>query len=96
MFAAKIRHRRDERMRARRQWRWHLDEMLVKINGALWITRAPSLQKFAAVYASIQNHFNQERALYSRSNFKLTRALATLEDSYKPPTASEVIARNRT
>ncbi|NEK25269.1 IS6 family transposase, partial [Sulfitobacter sp. JBTF-M27] len=28
------------------------------------------LQKFAAVHASVSNHFNQERSLYSRANFK--------------------------
>ena len=35
-----------------------------------------SLQKFAAVHSSVQNHFNQERGLYSRDNFKLNRAAA--------------------
>lgn len=35
-----------------------------------------SLQKFAAVHASVSNHFNQERSLYSRANFKLNRAAA--------------------
>ena len=29
-----------------------------------------SLHKFAAVHASVSNHFNQERSLYSRQNFK--------------------------
>jgi putative transposase len=38
-----------------------------------------SLQKFAAVHASIYNHFNQERALYSRDNFKLSLAAARAE-----------------
>jgi putative transposase len=38
-----------------------------------------SLQKFVAVHASIDNHFNQERALYSRGNFKLNRAAALAE-----------------
>ena len=37
------------------------------------------LQKFAAVLASVCNHFNQERALYSRDNFKLNRAAALAE-----------------
>ena len=39
MFAAEIRGRRVEAMRACRQWRWHLDEVYVKINGVthyLW------------------------------------------------------------
>ena len=33
MFAAEIRRRRVDRMRASRHWRWHLDEVFVKING---------------------------------------------------------------
>lgn len=33
MFAAEVRRRRVSRLRAGRQWRWHLDEMFVKING---------------------------------------------------------------
>ena len=36
--------------------------------------RMRSLQKFAAVHSSIHNHFNQERHLYSRDNFKLNRS----------------------
>ena len=38
-----------------------------------------SLQKFASVHASVCNHINQERALYSRDNFKLNRAAALAE-----------------
>jgi len=38
-----------------------------------------SLQKFVAVHASVHNHFNKERALYSRDNFKLNRAAALAE-----------------
>ena len=33
MFAADIKRQRINRMRGFRQWRWHLDEMFVKING---------------------------------------------------------------
>ncbi|MFN0263228.1 IS6 family transposase [Tepidamorphus sp. 3E244] len=33
MFAAEIRQRRVERMRSLIHWRWHLDEVFVKING---------------------------------------------------------------
>ncbi|MEO7383387.1 MAG: IS6 family transposase [Novosphingobium sp.] len=33
MFAADIRRQRVNRMRGFRQWRWHLDEVFVKING---------------------------------------------------------------
>ena len=38
-----------------------------------------TLQKFASVHASVHNHFNQERALYSRQTFKLNRAAALAE-----------------
>ena len=33
MFAAEIRRKRVDRMRAYTNWRWHLDEVFVKING---------------------------------------------------------------
>ncbi|ABD25947.1 transposase [Novosphingobium aromaticivorans DSM 12444] len=33
MFASEIRRQRVSRMRGFRQWRWHLDEVFVKING---------------------------------------------------------------
>ena len=32
MFAAELRRKRVDRMRGRKQWRWHLDEVFVKIN----------------------------------------------------------------
>jgi putative transposase len=35
IFAAEIRKRRVEHMRAYPQWRWHLDEVFVKVNGKL-------------------------------------------------------------
>jgi putative transposase len=38
-----------------------------------------SLQKFVAVHASACNHFDQERALHSRDNFKLNRDAALAE-----------------
>jgi putative transposase len=38
-----------------------------------------SLQKFSAVHASVHNHFNLERPLYSRANFKINRAAALVE-----------------
>ena len=41
--------------------------------------RMRSLQKFVAVHGSIHNQFNQERAYYSRDNFKLNRAVALAE-----------------
>ena len=41
--------------------------------------RMRSLQKFVAVHSSVHNHFNQERHLYSRPNFKLNRTAALSE-----------------
>ena len=41
--------------------------------------RMRSLQKFASVHASVSNHFNQQRHLYSRDNFKLNRTAALAE-----------------
>jgi len=38
-----------------------------------------TLQKFASAHASIHNHFNQERHLYNRQNFKLNRSAALAE-----------------
>lgn len=38
--------------------------------------RVRTLQKFTSVHASVHNHFNLERHLYSRNNFKLNRAAA--------------------
>jgi len=40
---------------------------------------AKSLQKFAAVHASVHNHFNQERHLYNRENFNRDRSAALAE-----------------
>jgi putative transposase len=41
--------------------------------------RMRNLQKFASVHASVHNHFNQERHLYSRQSFKANRAAALAE-----------------
>ncbi len=38
-----------------------------------------SLQKFVATHSSIHNHFNQQRHLYSRENFKFNRTAALAE-----------------
>jgi len=169
LFAAEIRRKRVQQLRAHSNWQWHLDEVFVKINGEthyLWraidhegevlesyvtkrrdrkaalkfirksmkrfgkpkvivtdklrsyaaamkvignvhrqetgrwlnnraenshlpfrrreramlrFRRMRSLQKFVAVHASVYNHFNSERSLYSRPNFKLNRAAALSE-----------------
>src|SRR5690606_38501092 len=41
--------------------------------------RMRSLQMFASVHASVHNHFNKERALHTRSNYKTARAAALAE-----------------
>jgi len=41
--------------------------------------RMRSLQKFATVHASVYNHFNQERSLSSRPNFKENRTAGLTE-----------------
>ena len=169
MFAAEIRKKRSASMRAYIQWRWHLDEVFVRINGDIyylwravdhegealesfvtkkrdrkaalrclkkamkrygrpevivtdrlrsyraamreignearqstgrWLNNraenshqpfrrreramanfrsAKSLQKFASIHSSVHNHFNQERHLYSRQNFKHNRTAALAE-----------------
>ena len=169
MFAAEIRRKRIDRMRAYPHWQWHMDEVFVKINGKthyLWravvhegevlqvfvskkrdrkaaltflrkalrrhgrtqaivtdrlgsygaalrelgrsdlqstgrypnnraenshlpfrrreramlrFWRMRSVQKFAAVHSSVHNHFNQERSLTKRTNFKADRAAALAE-----------------
>ncbi|AZI35247.1 IS6 family transposase [Caenibius tardaugens] len=169
LFAADIRRQRVQRMRGFRHWRWHLDEMYVRLNGEmvyLWravdhegevlesyvtkkrdksaalrfmkkalkrhgqadkivtdglrsypaamkglgnlerremghylnnraenshlplrrreramqrFRQMKSLQKFAAVHASLTNHFNSERHLVDRQTFKLRRSAALAE-----------------
>lgn len=169
MFAAEIRKKRSASMRGFPQWRWHLDEVFVRINGEThylwravdhegevlesfvtkkrdrkaalrflrkvmkrhgrpgvivtdrlrsyraamkeignearqetgrWLNnraenshqpfrrrersmakfRSPAtLQKFTAVHASIHNHFNKDRHLESRENFKTCRSAALAE-----------------
>ncbi|PKB13281.1 putative transposase [Novosphingobium kunmingense] len=169
LFAADIRRQRVSRMRGYRHWKWHLDEMYVKVNGEmvyLWravdhegevlesyITRTrdkaaalrfmkktlkrhgspeaittdglrsyeaamrdlgcqkkqemgrwannraecshlpvrrreramlrfrrmKTLQKFTAVHASFNNHFNQERHLVDRQTYKQRRSAALAE-----------------
>lgn len=41
--------------------------------------RMRTLRKFVAVHSSVHNHFNTDRHLHSRANFKLNRAAALAE-----------------
>jgi putative transposase len=50
-----------------------------------------SLQKFVAVHASVHNHFNQLRHLYSRKNFKLNRSAALAEWRQMLPAAGRAV-----
>lgn len=169
IFASEIRKKRSTSMRGAPQWRWHLDEVFVRINGEthyLWravdhegeileefvtkrrdrkaalkfirkvmkrygrpevivtdklrsyraamkeignegrqetgrwlnnrsenshqpfrrreramakFRRPATLQKFVSIHASIHNHFNQERHLCNRQNYKLKRSAALTE-----------------
>lgn len=54
MFAAEIRRKRVGRMRGCRHWRWHLDEVFVKINGESTISGAPSTTKARSWKATSQ------------------------------------------
>ena len=45
----------------------------------LCFRRMRTFQKFVAVYSSVHDHFNAERHLYSRNDFKLNRATALNE-----------------
>lgn len=50
-----------------------------RVRAMLRFRQMRSLQKLAAVLSSLHNHFNLERSLYSRANFKLNRAAALAE-----------------
>jgi len=66
--------------------RWHNNRVenshqpLRRRERAMQRFRQPrSLQKFVSVHSSVHNHFNQERHLYRRGNFKINRAAALAE-----------------
>ena len=87
MFAGDIRKKRVQAMRQHTHWRWHLDEVYVRINGEMrYLWRAVDhegevliLQKFSAIHASLHNHFSQERHLVSRAIYKQRRSAALAE-----------------
>ena len=51
MFAGDIRRQRVSRMKGITHWRWHLDEVYVKINGECTTSGAPSITRAGAVRA---------------------------------------------
>ena len=52
MFAGEIREKRAERLRSGPQWRWHLDEVFVKINGERHTSGGPSIMRARSWKAS--------------------------------------------
>src|SRR6476646_9132553 len=48
MSPAEIRRKRVDRMRAHTHWRWHLDEVSVKINGEMPATKPPPFPSSSA------------------------------------------------
>lgn len=74
----KIRHEKDGRWINNRSENSYLP-FRRRERAMLRFRRMRSLQKFAAVHGSVYNHFNQERHLYSRSNFKENRTAALNE-----------------
>ncbi len=53
MFAAEIRKKRSASMRAHIQWRWHLDEVFVRINGEIYyLWRAVTTRVRSLIHSS--------------------------------------------
>lgn len=76
--AQNIRHEKDGRWINNRAENSHLP-LRRRERAMLRFRRMRSLQKFAAVHGSVYNHFNNERQLHSRQNFKENRSAALNE-----------------
>lgn len=73
MLAGDIRRQRVNRMRNFRQWRWHLDEMYVKLNGEMvYLWRAVDTGRVAGPHGLGQRTQNQGCAKRRRVAFRLT------------------------
>ena len=70
---------RQETAAAEQQGREFASAFPTTRTGHVAVSPHAKLQKFAAVHASVYNHFNQERSLSSRPLFKLHRAAALAE-----------------
>ncbi|MEP2530428.1 hypothetical protein [Shimia sp.] len=70
LFASEIKKRRIQQLRSYSNWRWHLDEVFVKVNGE---------RHYLWRHAFVFNHFNPERGLSKRCHFKLNRTGALAE-----------------
>ena len=68
MFAAEIRRKRIDRMRAFSAWRWHVDEMFVKINGEIrYLWRAVD-HEGEVLEAIVTKRRDRKAALFSSGN----------------------------
>ena len=72
IFAGDIRRQRMSRMKGFRQWRWHLDEMYVKLNGEMvYLWRAVDqegeiLESFTYISSRCQRHCRKPRMRETR------------------------------
>jgi hypothetical protein len=76
MFAAEIRKRRVANMRGFSQWRWHLDEVFVKINGKL----CPP--PFVGVLATQKHSVGRSAASAMRPSWPLNRTGSALKSGH--------------
>ena len=83
LFAADVRRQRVSRMKGLRQWKWHLDEVYVKLNGEMhYLWRAVDqegevLESYVtktrdAVEPTPKNFGLSTRLIYSLSSFQKT------------------------
>ncbi len=82
MFAGDIRRQLVGRMQGFRQWRWHLDEMYVKLNGERSTYGGRSTRRARssrAISPGPATHFNSERHLVDRQTYKTRRSAALAE-----------------
>ncbi|WP_374132574.1 hypothetical protein [Sphingomonas sp. 28-62-20] len=82
MFAGEIRRQRVSRMRGFRHWRWHLDEMYVKLNGIVrrnaplisYLVRVPqSVLNVAFVLVSFSSRSRLSECLTAPKSLNLTK-----------------------
>ncbi len=82
MFAAEIRRRRAESLRAVPQWRWHLDEVFVKINGEMhYLWRAVDHEgEVLEVFATKRRDRKAALAFLKRAMKRYSRPQAIVTD----------------
>ena len=98
MFAAEIRRRRSESLRAVPQWRWHVDEVFVKINGELYyLWRAVDHEgEVLEVFASKRRDRKAALAFLKRAMKRYGRPWSVVTDRLRSyPAAMNVIGNQR-